>query len=242
MRQRLILLLQKFLRLRYNKQIVEIQSGFRDMRRLLGEKKVRVIVDGGAYHGVVAQELSALYPSADVYAFEPYSLSFARLQETALHNRRIHPVRRALSSVGGVTTLYVNAQDSTNALSPVAEMGKRYQSWQTQNVRSESIDAIRLDSWTSHEGIRTVDLLKLDLQGHELEALRGAKRLLGSSIRLIYAEVEFVKVYEQNCLFREVEAYLSGFGFRLYQLYNFASGDDNQLVCADAIFIHPERL
>lgn len=242
MRRQLILLLQKFLRQRYNKQIVEIHSPFRDMVRLLHGKKITLIVDGGAYHGVIAQELCSVFPGADVYAFEPYSVSFEKLRVAVRDCPQIHPVHCALSSHEEIKTLYVNAQDSTNALSPVAEMGKKYQSWQTENIQSETVKVTTLDLWAENNTAASVDILKLDLQGYELEALHGAERLLRNSVKLIYTEVEFVRLYEQNCLYYEMEAYLHRLGFRLYQLYNLSSGDDNQLVCADAIFIHPGRI
>ena len=101
---------------------------------------------------------------------------------------------------------------------------------------------VTLDGWAAEKGITDIHIVKLDLQGHELEALQGAEKMLRSTVKLIYTEVEFVKIYEQNCLYYEVEAYLRTFGIELFQFYDLSDGDDGRLVCGDAIFIAPERI
>ncbi|MBI5473767.1 MAG: FkbM family methyltransferase [Ignavibacteriae bacterium] len=242
MREALIQFIQRLLKRRYNKVIAEIKDPFRDMARILSDTTVRAIVDGGAYRGEVALQLASLFPHANVYAFEPSHTSFATLREAVAHNPRITPVPFGLSSSRKTATLYVNAQDSTNSLSPVGDGGKIYQSWQTANVGKEEVDILTLDEWADQNGIGAIDVIKLDLQGHELHALNGALKMLRSSVKVVYTEVEFLRVYEENCLMYEVEGYLRELGFELFQLYNLTSGDDNQLVCGDAVFVSRERL
>ncbi len=236
-REEVIQTLQRFLRRRYNKQIVEARDPFEDMPRLLGRDDVRGIVDGGAYHGEIGLKLAAIFPRATVYAFEPASEAFGILASTAQVHRRLVPVNLALSSAAGRKTLYINAQTSANALSPVGEGGRRYQTGQTRHVGSEKVTLVTLDGWARRTGNPPIDLIKLDLQGHELRALKGARSVLRRAVRLVYTEVEFVRIYRENCLFSDVEIYLRELGFELYQLYNITVGDDGQIVCADAIFI-----
>lgn len=241
-REELIQFVQRQLKKRYNKTIVEIKDPFRDMQRLLAGTTVRGVVDGGAYHGEIALLLAEMFPSATVYAFEPSQKSYQTLQTAVKGTSRIKPIHCGLSSSQQATTLYVNAQDSTNSLSPVGEGGMKYQSWQTANVGREEVQLVALDEWIVENGVGDIDVVKLDLQGHELHALRGAEKTLKSKVKIVYTEVEFLRVYEENCLMFEVESYLRALGFDLFQLYNLTSGDDNQLVCGDAVFIHHERL
>jgi FkbM family methyltransferase len=241
LRQALIETLQRRLRRHYRKEIADVLDPFRDMQRLLRARPVRGIVDGGAYHGEVAVRLARLFPGADVYAFEPASRASRVLEETARAVPAIRSIRAGLSSSARKATLYVNAQESTNALSPVAPAGEIYQSWQTANVGTEEVELTTLDGWVAANGGRPVDLLKLDLQGHELEALHGAERTLRTDVRLVYTEVEFVRIYRDNCLYHELESYLRPLGFEVYQLYGLTRGGDGQLVCGDAIFLSRDR-
>lgn len=61
-------------------------------------------------------------------------------------------------------------------------------------------------------GERTVDAIKLDTQGSELDILRGASRAL-SSCTLIEIEVEFNPIYEGQNLFCDVDRFLRDRGF-----------------------------
>jgi len=241
LREELIQFLQRQLKRRYNKTIVEIKDPFRDMFRLFARTAVRTVIDGGGYHGEIALFIARLFPESVVYSFEPSSASFRTLVDNVKGNSRIRPVPVGLSSARKGATLYVNAQDSANALSPTAEGGKKYQSWQTVNVGSEEVQLVTLDEWATESDVADIDIVKLDLQGHELHALQGAEKTLASTVKLIYTEVEIVRVYEDNCLMFELETYLDSLGFDLFQLYNLTSGDDGQLVCGDAIFLHRQR-
>lgn len=240
MRQYFIQTVQNILRKRYRKTIAELLDPFEDMRRLLAGQSVSTIIDGGAYEGVISRRLANLFPAATVFAFEPSGSTFGRLEKNVRNGHHIKPFRLGLSSASRNATLYVNVQDSTNALSLPAPAGERYQSWQTKNLGSEEVSLVTLDEWAEREAVDGIDILKLDLQGHELEALKGADRLLRSSIRLVYTEVEFVRVYRQNCLYHEVAAFLADRGFELFQLYDLSWGEDHRLVCGDAIFIARE--
>jgi hypothetical protein len=82
-----------------------------------------------------------------------------------------------------------------------------------------------------------VDLLKLDLQGYELEALRGCGEWI-RQIKLITTEVEFLPLYEGQPLFSDVEAYLRERGFCLLNLYELWTQPDGQLTAGDALFLN----
>jgi FkbM family methyltransferase len=242
MRQKIIAQLVRFLRERYNKEIIEIKDPFRDMKVLLSGIRVNSVCDIGAHHGEISLKFAELFPSAKIYSFEPYSQSFQILRQKGEKNSNIIPINCAISSSIGEQKLYVNAQDSTNALSPTDEMGKKYQSWQTETLSTEIVQVLTLDSWGKEKLIPEIELLKLDVQGFELNALQGAQDYLKSSVRLIYTEIEFVKIYKENCLYFELENFLREYNFELFQLYNLTSGDDGQLITGDAIFIRRDRV
>ena len=242
MRQKIIAQIVRLLRESYNKEIVEIKDPFRDMRVLLSGIQVSSICDIGAFHGDISVKLSKLFPSAKIYSFEPYSRSFEILRTKGLQNSNIIPINCALSSSNGEFNLHINAQDSANSLSPTGEMGKKYQSWQTETVSTEIVQVLTLDSWGKRNSLKEIEVLKLDVQGFELSVLKGAQDYLESSVRLIYTEIEFVKIYKDNCLYFELEDFLRQHDFELFQLYNLTSGGDGQLVTGDAIFVNRDRV
>lgn len=99
----------------------------------------------------------------------------------------------------------------------------------------------RLDDF---EEIEDCDFLKIDIQGGELDALKGGTELL-KSVMAIYIEVEFSSVYERQPLFPEVHAFLTEQGFEFMDFLDpgyasFRAGHNgnlkSQLLWANALY------
>jgi hypothetical protein len=82
-----------------------------------------------------------------------------------------------------------------------------------------------------------INILKLDIQGSELSALKGASDLLaGQLIDIIFTETYFIQQYKEQPLFHEIAAYLHGFEYQLQDLYNPYYGNGKIAWC-DSLFI-----
>jgi FkbM family methyltransferase len=216
---------------------VQVSDPYDDIARLLSGLPVVSIVDGGAYIGSTAIRLAGLFPRATVYAFEPQTSTREQLEANCREHPRIRPVPDALGRCTTTGQLQVGALPYTSSLLQRPTKGKRYYPAGADLIASQPVSVTSLDDWARSNGVQSIDIIKLDLQGYELEALVGARELLQQSVRLIYTEVEFVQLYEHACQFHEVAAYLRQFNFTLYNLYDLHTADDGQLVYADAIFI-----
>jgi hypothetical protein len=78
-------------------------------------------------------------------------------------------------------------------------------------------------------------LLKVDVQGFELEALRGCEDLLGR-FAYVYAECSFVELYAGQALADEVIAWLRERGFKLRGVHNMDYDRGGQAIQADFLF------
>ncbi|MBD2150278.1 FkbM family methyltransferase [Pseudanabaena sp. FACHB-1277] len=81
----------------------------------------------------------------------------------------------------------------------------------------------------------TIDLLKIDIQGAELMALKGAEQTLKRT-KMIFTEVSFRRLYENAPVFQEVYDYLHDQGFKLLTVSDGFRGADGDLLQADALF------
>jgi FkbM family methyltransferase len=210
---------------------------FADMAWLLSGFPVGAIVDGGAYIGTISARLTSAFPRARVYAFEPQNESFRALEALAERNPRVSPRPYALGAVTGSASLHVGLLPYTSSLLGRPRDGRRYYPAEAILDRTRQVHVVSLDDWVREEGLGGVDLIKLDLQGYELQALSGAQHLLQSSVQLVYLEVSFVPLYENTCLFHDVAMFLANLGFTLYRLYDLHFADNGQLVYGDAIFV-----
>lgn len=67
----------------------------------------------------------------------------------------------------------------------------------------------------SLEGISHIDI---DTQGTELEILKSGEKIIENSLISLTIEVSFQEIYKKQCLFRDIDAYLSKFGFEIFEL------------------------
>ncbi len=129
------------------------------------------VVDAGANIGVYSQFLSSCVgPTGVVHSFEPSPENFRRLQSAT---RKLANVRLSQAAVGecsGRSKLYVSDQLNVDHRTYETEGDSR---------PAVQIDVIALDDYFK-PGQR-VDLIKMDIQGYELHALRGANRVLADN-------------------------------------------------------------
>lgn len=85
-------------------------------------------------------------------------------------------------------------------------------------------------------GFARIDLIKLDVQGTELDVLRGASATLDKT-RAIWCEVSFRPVYAGACVFADVHSHLFERGFMLSALESGHRAPDGELLQADALYL-----
>lgn len=216
------------------------KDAIEDMKRLLSKVEVKHIMDGGAHRGDFSLSMLSAFPDATIYAFEPQSTSWNLLVKTASRNSRIKPFQYALGADSGSAKFYINQSTLTSSLLPSSHLGLKYFKEFNQPHGSETVRIVRLSDFLEKEAITHIDILKLDLQGYEIQALRGLSGRI-DSVKLIYTEVLFVDIYENGCLFENLCDYLKQRRFNFYQLYNLVSSPlDGRLLFGDAIFINPD--
>jgi FkbM family methyltransferase len=127
-----------------------------------------VVVDAGANIGIYSQFLSSCVgPAGVVHSFEPAAENFKRLQSAT---RKLANVRLSQAAVGessGRSRLYLSDQ---------LNVDHRTYTSQGDSRRDVPIDVIALDDYFQPD--ERVDLIKMDIQGYEFHALRGANRVL----------------------------------------------------------------
>lgn len=148
------------------------------------------VVDAGAHHGLYALLASnRVGPQGRVIAFEPSPRERRKLRFHLWINRcsNVHVAGSALaSSVGQRDLFFVKGRDTgCNSLRPPAVADP------TQTLR---VPVVTLDSYVQQHGIGAVDFIKLDVEGAELEVLKGAAQLLQRRPRpVVLCEVQDVR-------------------------------------------------
>lgn len=205
-------------------------------REMLGSK-VQTIVDAGANIGHTAEHLLKTFPAAQVHAFEPFADSFAQMQHRIGSNPRAKLQAVGLAATPGTAKLHVNKSAATNSLLTTTSLGVSSDD-ACATIGEVDITLTTLDSYAAGNNLKTIDILKMDVQGYELEVLKGAAQLLeNGGIGMIYTECYFQPQYEQQPLYHDMAAFLYARGFVLEDWYN-PYYSKNTLLWCDALFVH----
>jgi FkbM family methyltransferase len=142
----------------------------RGERQLLRKVLFRgaVVVDAGANIGIYSQFLSrCVGRTGVVHSFEPSPENFERLRFATRNLANVRLSRAAVGESSGRSKLYVSDQLNVDHRTYMAEGDSR---------DAVPIDIVALDDY--FEPGQRVDLIKMDIQGYEFHALRGATRVL----------------------------------------------------------------
>jgi FkbM family methyltransferase len=184
---------------------------------------VRYAIDGGAYHGACSREFLRIFPTAEIHAFEPQPDLADQIKRAAASQPRWKLHQAALSDFVGEATFRVPAASYTASLLPPSESFGRCGAYR---VKTTTIDSLSLP----------IEILKLDLQGNELAALRGATATL-PHVRAVVCEVNFTPRYQGCSLAHEIAGFLQQFGLRLHRMYDIHSTRSGEWQFADALFV-----
>ncbi len=191
------------------------------------------IVDGGANRGDTVARLRALFPGAMIHAFEPIPALAEAVRTRFAADAQLVVHKSALTAKPGSARLKRMRSDPTSSLLAPSRLAQRY-----QGSRVDVVEELEVLGLPLADAIAApIDLLKLDLQGGELDALRGLGGRLGE-VRLILAEVEFAPLYDGQPLFADLDLFLRSAGFRLFHLYDLWSHPDGQVTAGDALYVN----
>ncbi len=173
------------------------------------------VLDAGAHHGLYTLLAAKCVGSTGrVIAFEPSPRERKRLERHLWLNRskNVHLESLALGSERVEADLFLvdGSEDWCNSLRPPAVKNTGY------FIR---VQVQRLEEILSELEVGNVDFIKMDIEGAELDALKGAGKLLrGTSRPVILAEVYDIRTAPWGYEAREIVQFLARLNYRWFKL------------------------
>ncbi len=175
----------------------------------------RLAMDIGGNVGHYAAELRARFPELEIHVFEPAAANIRKLADRFGQDPRVHVVPRAVSDRPGEATLHSNAAGS--GLASLAR--RRLDHFGIDFDVRESVHTIGFEEyWKDALQGRTIDLVKMDIEGFELPALRGFGAAI-DHVRVIQFEFGGCNI-DSRTYFQDFWYFFkeSGAQFRLYRV------------------------
>lgn len=185
------------------------------LQRALHES--RVVFDVGANKGDWTARVTAMQPGLVVHSFEPSATTFEQLAARSFAGTVMrNPF--GLGSKAEERTLHVFAEGSGNN-SLYQRQGLEAGWGLSPQQLTETIRLDTLDHYCQQQQVTRIDLLKLDVEGHELEVLRGATTMLQQGgIRLIQFEYGGCNI-DSGVLLKDLFEFLEPFGYQFYKIF-----------------------
>jgi FkbM family methyltransferase len=201
-----------------------------DLGRLTTDEPVRTIFDVGGNFGQTALRFAAAFPAASIFTFEPVPTSFERLIRSTRHNERVKPFNLAMGDGVGTVTMHLTHSPGSNSIVRIES---------AIGAVDVSIDTI--DAFANRQATGIIDLLKIDVEGHELQVLRGASQQLREGrIRYIFTECVFSPNSEMpHTSFFDLHRVLDEAGFCFVTYY--AEAFNLRLGCAQGNVLYALR-
>lgn len=181
----------------------------------LFSKNILTVVDAGARSNFEAH-WKFYKDQVKLIGFEPEEKECARLNKLYSNQNKIF-YAVALGQKKETKTFYVTKYPASSGfLEPDLEWMGRFPDKQNLIVKKTSnMTTVDFDSFSKEKKIGPVDFMKLDVEGFELQVLRGAQKSL-SDVLGISIEVEFQQNHKGQAIFPDIDIFLRKKGFFLY--------------------------
>jgi FkbM family methyltransferase len=211
------------------------KNEFDFFKQTFGNKPI-VIYDVGANRGSTILEFLKHFPLSRIIAFEPVAALCDEMKKLFSLNQHIKIENFGISDSSGQLTFYINQSIDTSSFLPSKKTGLNSDP-QVKNIQQLTVAVKTIEESFVQNNLTQIHILKLDIQGSELNALKGAERLLiEKKIDLIYTEAYFIQQYVDQPLFPEIAMYLLSRGYHLQDIYNPIYGK-GKLAWCDAVFV-----
>jgi len=212
------------------------------------------IIDVGAKGGL-NKRWNCFDKYLQVIGFEPDERAFQDLLEKKNREKSGIATRylnAAVYNVPGERDFYVTKKEGNSSfLLPNEDVLRKFpEQGRFAVLNTKKIKVDLLDNQLKENSVTDVDFIKIDTQGSEFFILQGATDILRKSVFGLEIEVEFIKVYDNQPLFADIDDFLRQLGFQLFDLRNAywkrtagknLRGGKGQVIFGDAIYFKQEE-
>jgi len=197
--------------------------------------RAATVLDVGANEGAFSAGLLAVAPQARVIAVEPGPAALERLRARLGGYPNVEIRAAAAARESGTAAFHVTGHDHGSSLRRPRSESRDVLGAGADVVETIEVPTVSLDDLVED---RSVDVLKLDVQGSELDVLRGGREALART-RAVLLEMNFFSQYEGDATFDALHAEMTGLGFALVNVSPPLTKPDGTAIFIDGCYSKP---
>jgi len=201
---------------------------------VLRQLSCKTVVDIGANKGQFARLARHCFPGAKIYSLEPLPGPAKIFRKLFEGDNSIFLNEAAVGPDDCQLEMHVSARNDSSSLLPITSMQEKIFPG-TNEVETVNVTVAPLQRFLNESDIVCPAMLKLDVQGFELEALKGSATIL-HCFEWIYCECSFIELYKEQKLADDVIIWLGTNNYRLMGIYNLTYDSNGVAVQGDFLF------
>ena len=209
------------------------------LAKIFNLSSINLIIDIGAANGTVSLMFASAFPTTTIYSYEPIIENFNDLKINTHSCTQIKIFNKALGNSHEERPIHLTSRITSSSLLNIEKnIENAFFSENLKNVGEQKIIINKLDDEIPHD-IR-VNIIKIDVQGYELEVLKGAKETLNRT-SLVLIEMQNHNLYNDAPKYYVIDEYLRTCGFVLYDIIP-SIREENKLFEWDGIYVNLNTL
>jgi len=206
------------------------------LKKLMNDLRIQTVIDVGANEGQYGTQLIKNGFTGNIFSFEPLSDPFSVLQRKAKAAPNWNAINCAIGEDDAELSINVSENSVSSSFYEVSGNSLKAEP-ATRIVRKETIGVTSIDKYFKQRNLEKEIWLKLDVQGYELNALKGALQTL-RDVKAIQVELSLSPAYIGAPLLVEVVSFIEKQNYEIFTLLpGFRDEKSGRLVQADGIFL-----
>ena len=203
---------------------------------VLRSVRSELFIDIGANRGQFSLAAQKAFPSAEIMCFEPLTSAYKVLDTIFRSKPKVKTHHVAIGDAETEMAINVSKREDSSSLLDILDSQTKIFPG-TGRRDTEQVTVRRLSNFIPGEGLLKSIFVKIDVQGYELEVLKGALDII-KGINYFYIECSFLELYKGQAIASDVIEFLSNQGFLLDGIYNLHHDRAGMAVQADCLFIN----
>ena len=207
-----------------------------DLLNIINFYNIDVVLDVGASWGSYAKTLRRFGYKKRIISFEPVDKTHSKLLQNSMKDAEWQVHKKVIISNKNIKKLSINvSKDFDN--SSVLNLSKLHKEnhKNSQYTHKEEVECDTLDNLINHYPLSKNLMLKIDVQGNEMDVLKSAINNL-SKFKLIQIELSLQTLYEGQALYKEILNFMNEHNYDIWNIFPGYKKLNGQLFQFDAVF------